>query len=207
MSAIQLHTHLRLKQLQKADGGRWLIGTATTPTTDRMGDIVDPRGAEYELPLILLFAHNHDRPIGSVIEASASHDRITVKARLAEGTRDSDEVWTLLQEGVPLALSIGFQSLAHEPLPGGGLRFTRWAWHELSIVSVPANPEARLRVGKGIVCTASQEKAAPAVSKAASTAARSVPFDPEQFGQAVGQAIRERTAQLEARISALEARR
>ncbi len=36
--SIRLHTQLKVKRLHKPDGGRWIVGTATTPTTDRMGD-------------------------------------------------------------------------------------------------------------------------------------------------------------------------
>lgn len=203
MSAIKLQTHLRLKRLEKSDGGRWLIGTATTPTTDRHGDVVKPEGAQYRLPLILLFAHDHARPVGSVIEANVSHDRITVKAKLVENTRDSDEVWSLLQAGTPLALSIGFQALETKPLPSGGTEFTRWDWHELSIVAVPANADARLTVGKGVV----QRSGSAVHTQSPDSRPVSTGFNPEMFGRAVGEAIKEATEPLRARITALEAKR
>jgi hypothetical protein len=40
------------------------------------------------------------------------------------------------------AVSVGFISLAREPLREGGWRFTQWELLQLSIVSVPANPNA-----------------------------------------------------------------
>jgi hypothetical protein len=36
---------------------RILIGVASTPSTDSYGDIVEPEGAEYKLPLPLLWQH------------------------------------------------------------------------------------------------------------------------------------------------------
>jgi hypothetical protein len=33
---------------------RTLTAIATTPTTDRMGDVVEPQGAEFDLPLPFL---------------------------------------------------------------------------------------------------------------------------------------------------------
>lgn len=156
-----MQDHITLLKVKSAEhsGQRWIEGWATTPSVDRQGDIVLPQGAEYSLPLILLFGHDHKQPIGSVEHATTTAAGIRIRARLTPGIEKADEVWTLLQDGAPLAMSIGFQALASEPLPGGGLRYTRWSWHELSVVSVPANPDARLTVGKGMVLD--QAKAEP----------------------------------------------
>lgn len=196
MNGIQLQTCLRLKKLDRRDGDRWLIGTATTPSVDRMNDIVEPLGAQYTLPLVLLHQHDHARPVGTVTDASVSRERITVKMRLAENVLAADEVLRLLESGVPLALSIGFRALEAEPLPDGGQRYTRWEWLELSIVSVPANQDATLTpVGKGLV-----QSSRAAVTKQAEPVA----FDPELFGQAVGEAIQRQIAPLRERIARLE---
>jgi len=48
------------------DGKRKFSGIATTPSTDRMGDIVEPKGAEFELPIPLLWQHDSSQPIGHV---------------------------------------------------------------------------------------------------------------------------------------------
>ncbi len=37
---------------------RIIEGIATTPSTDRMGDIVEPEGAQFKLPIPLLWQHN-----------------------------------------------------------------------------------------------------------------------------------------------------
>src|SRR5690606_1822199 len=36
------------------------------------------------------------------------------------------------------------------PLPGGGYRFDSWELLECSVVSCPANPEARISIGKSV---------------------------------------------------------
>lgn len=41
----------------QSDAKRIIRGTATTSSVDRAGDIVDPRGAEFKLPLPLLWQH------------------------------------------------------------------------------------------------------------------------------------------------------
>ena len=45
---------------------RVIRGVATTPSVDRVGDIIDPLGVKFENPLAFLWQHRHDQPIGSV---------------------------------------------------------------------------------------------------------------------------------------------
>ncbi|WP_161567961.1 HK97 family phage prohead protease [Pigmentiphaga sp. H8] len=146
-------TYLAIKALQREDG-RWIEGWATTGREDRVGDVVVPDGALYSLPLPLLFAHKHDQPIGSVVRAEVTKAGIRIRAKLTEGVARAEEVWKLLQDGALTAVSIGFQALKYSALPNGGTRFDKWEWHELSVVSVPANPDARVSVAKCVVVPA-----------------------------------------------------
>ena len=43
---------------------RQISGIATTPETDRAGDIIDPLGAKFADELPLLWQHEHGKPIG-----------------------------------------------------------------------------------------------------------------------------------------------
>src|SRR5690606_14937962 len=79
----QKQTFLRLKRMQTPSAGRWLSGIATTPSVDRVGDVVVPTGAEYALPLPVLWQHKHDAPIGRVEHASVTREGIHVKIKLA----------------------------------------------------------------------------------------------------------------------------
>ena len=45
---------------------RIFTGWATTPAPDRVQDTIDPMGATFKNPLVLLHQHRHDAPIGSV---------------------------------------------------------------------------------------------------------------------------------------------
>lgn len=195
-------TFLAVKALEREDG-RWIEGWATTGREDRVGDIVVPEGATYALPLPLLFAHKHDEPIGSVVRAEVTKAGIRIRAKLTEGVARAEEVWKLLQDGALTAVSIGFQALKHSALPSGGLRFDQWEWHELSVVSVPANPDARISVAK---CMAVTAKEAPMTTPTRVQRRESshVGFDHEMFGKAVGEAIVGATAPLARRIAALE---
>ena len=150
-------TYLNVKALGSGDD-RIVEGWASTPREDRVGDVVVPDGARYELPLPLLFAHKHDEPIGSVISATVTKAGIRIRAKLTKGVARAEEVWKLIQDGALTAVSVGFQALKSTPMSNGGLRYDEWSWRELSIVSVPANPDAKIAVGKGIAYS-SQPKA------------------------------------------------
>jgi hypothetical protein len=63
---------------------REIEGIASTPSVDRVGDIVEPLGAKFSLPMPLLHHHDSRAPVGHVIAAKATKDGITIKARLAQ---------------------------------------------------------------------------------------------------------------------------
>ena len=53
---------------------RWeLTGIASTPATDLDDDIIDPLGAEFDIPLPLLWQHDSKKPIGHVIQARPTY--------------------------------------------------------------------------------------------------------------------------------------
>lgn len=178
-------------------------GWASTPSVDLAGDVVEPSGARFELPLPLLWQHDHKQPVGAVRDAHVTAKGIRVTGRITPEATRATEAQALLRDGV-LGLSIGFVAEKSEPLPTGGRRFTAWRWHELSLVSVPCNPEAR--IGKGLVLGSKPEgKAAPAPRPAVPAAGDVVTTRAlEMFGEAVGQAISEATRPLHERIQQLE---
>lgn len=181
-------TLLRLKAAQSSDGGMKFAGWASTAAEDMAGDIVTPAGAKFELPLPLLWQHNHTEPVGAVTQAHVSPQGIRVTGKLTHGVAKALEAWELMKDGV-LGLSVGFRALQSTPMANGGLRFDSWRWVELSLVSVPCNSGAKIdSVGKGLVSTA-----APAPAPAPAPAAAAGVVDLEAFGRAVGVAIRRAT--------------
>lgn len=142
--------YLATKAYEGEDGERWINGWATTPDVDLSGDSVDPKGADYRLPIPLLFSHDYSLPVGAVTEATVSEAGIRIRARLSKGVQKAEEVWQLLKDGALNAVSIGFRGLQYTPIKGGGKRFSRWHWMECSIVAVPCNPNARIAVGKAL---------------------------------------------------------
>jgi HK97 family phage major capsid protein/HK97 family phage prohead protease len=128
---------------------RTITGWATTPETDRQGDIVEPLGVKYKNPLVLLWQHDHEKPIGTVEFGKPTAKGVPFTATVAKvevpGTLKDrvDEAWQSVKAGLIRAVSIGFRSLDHEPIKGTyGLRFKQTEVYELSLVSVPANAGA-----------------------------------------------------------------
>jgi hypothetical protein len=63
---------------------REITGMATTPSADRTGDIVDPEGADYTLPIPLLWQHDSRQPVGHVVEAKITKAGIWIRAKFVK---------------------------------------------------------------------------------------------------------------------------
>lgn len=132
------------------EGRRTITGMASTPTVDRVGDVVEPMGARFKTPMPLLMYHDQRAPVGTVDFAKPTKDGIPFVASLPDvvepGTVQDrvNEAWHSLKYKLIAAVSIGFSPLANgvELLRSGGYRFTEWEWHELSLCAIPANPDA-----------------------------------------------------------------
>lgn len=135
-------------QIKSIDDQGIIRGIATTPTPDRAGDIVDPQGAVFKLPLPLLHEHDRKAPLGQVIEATVTAAGIEFVAQIAkDATARIAEVWQQVKAGLIGYVSVGFMPTDAEPT-ATGYRFTKWEWLELSLTAVPANPEAAIRLIK-----------------------------------------------------------
>lgn len=134
------------------EDAREITGIASTPGTDRMDDIVEPSGAEFSLPIPLLWQHRHSEPIGQVVKAKITEKGIEVVARLVAPTSDMpaqlaarlQEAWHSIKTGLVRGLSIGFNPKEYSFMDSGGIRFVKWDWTELSAVTIPANAEATI---------------------------------------------------------------
>jgi HK97 family phage major capsid protein/HK97 family phage prohead protease len=132
------------------DDQRIIEGIASTPTADRLGDIVESMGAKYSIPMPLLWQHKHDQPVGNVEFARPTNDGIPFKARIAridepgELQNRTDRAWQSVRNNLVRAVSIGFRPIEHEVMKDGGYRFKSWEWLELSLVTVPAQAEATI---------------------------------------------------------------
>ncbi len=144
------YTLLEIKEVD--DGARVITGVASTPTADRMGDVVKPEGAVFQLPIPLLWQHDSGAPIGRVTKAKVTKAGIEITAEIAKGVSTKiDEAWALIKAGLVRGLSIGFRGLDTEQIPNSwGVIFEKWEWLELSAVTIPANAEASITSIKSI---------------------------------------------------------
>lgn len=130
---------------------RTFKGIATTPTADRSGDIVEPEGATFSLPLPLLWQHNSSDPIGWVKKATVTKDGIEVEGEIAEIAEDGElksrlnKAWQMIKSQLVRGLSIGFNPIEYNRIEGTySYRFVKWEWLELSAVTIPANQESNI---------------------------------------------------------------
>src|SRR5690606_2455785 len=117
------------------DASRELEGIATTPTPDRMGDVVEPTGAQFKLPIPLLWQHDSSKPIGHVTGATVRSDGIRIKAKLVKidepgALKDRlEEAWQSIKAGLVRGLSIGFNPLEMSQIKDTfSYRFLSWEW-------------------------------------------------------------------------------
>lgn len=164
MDKVNSWSVLTIKSIN--DEQRIIKGIASTPSTDRAGDIVEPKGAKFTLPIPLLSQHDHSSPIGKVISARITDAGIEIEAEIPKnsGLGYVDKAWNQIKSGLVRGLSIGFKGTKAEPLKGGGLRFKEWTWLELSAVTIPCNAEANIVSVKQFDLSGGQQADAPGQS-------------------------------------------
>lgn len=131
-------------------------GVASTPTPDRVKDVIDPMGLTTRGPIPLLLNHKSDQLVGSVTFGRATAKGLPFKAKIVKinepGTvkTRSDEAWHSVKHGLIKGVSIGFIPRETKPLPSGGTHFTKAEVHELSLTAIPCNPEAVITAHKAV---------------------------------------------------------
>lgn len=143
------YSTLQIKSVTDTDDERLITGIATTPSTDRDDDILEPLGAKFTLPIPLLSHHNHSQPIGEVIQAEVTAGGILITAKIAKIDEEGklkeriDEAWQSIKSGLIKGLSVGFKIKEYSYIENSwGLHIKEWEWWELSIVTIPANGDA-----------------------------------------------------------------
>ena len=130
---------------------RRITGIATTKARDRIGDVVDPLGVRCaeEVPLFL----NHDArqvvgiarlgtPTAGGVPFEASIAKIVDPGALQQRC---DLAWQSVKSRLLRCVSIGFQPITSETLPDrSGTLYREIEVLELSLVAIPAQPEAQI---------------------------------------------------------------
>jgi HK97 family phage prohead protease len=134
-----------------AEDGTIPLAVASDSSIDRDGEIIDPAGLDttnYERNPVLLYAHDYrSDPIGKTIAIKKDGSRVLFTPQLAIDISERAKMYfQMIKEGVLNAFSIGF--IAKEwtdraNADGSSTRiFTKTELLEISLVPVPANPNA-----------------------------------------------------------------
>lgn len=149
---------LQLKLLSADAAAGAFTGLAATfgPLPDRVGDVIEPGAFDATLTawkarggsIPLLWQHDQSKPIGTIAGAMATGEGLQVTGQLVLDTEHGAEAYALAKAGA-LSMSIGYT------IPPGGLELVgdvRYLLavdlHEVSLVSVPANADARITAVK-----------------------------------------------------------
>jgi HK97 family phage prohead protease len=122
---------------------RRIRAIANTGAIDRYRTRIEPRGmAIQDGPLPLLFNHDAHRPVGRIEQIERSDDAVAFEATITD-----EAMWSLIRSGTVSGVSIGFQphEWAEDAAFEDVLVCRSWTCCELSICSVPANPQAAIR--------------------------------------------------------------
>lgn len=145
---------VNVKAAEDGSGAFWF--TASTDSRDRQGDVIVQNGwktADFMKNPVILWAHNYyETPIGKAVEMKMTGDSISVKIKFAsEIDPFADKVEKLVAGGYLKTVSVGFMVYKSEPLTTEDLaqrpemKYGQRLYGDLlevSVVPVPANPEA-----------------------------------------------------------------
>lgn len=140
---------LNIKALD--DEQRELSGLATTPETDRVGDILESEGAKFASEIPLLWQHDHAKPVGTAKLGDPEQGGLPYTAQIASVEEPGslkelvDLAWQSVKAKLVRGVSIGFNPLSWEPMKNGAIRLKEFEIFELSLVTVPANASATIQ--------------------------------------------------------------
>lgn len=151
------------KELPKADepiDSIYIEGYASTNDVDRAGDIV-PTGVweegmkNYLNNPIILAQHDHDDPIGRMVQHKIDAKGLWIKARISAAA----EIFSLVKDEVVTAFSIGFRVLDAEYNAATELFvIKKLELIEISVVSVPCNQNTLFNLSKSFETDADYAK-------------------------------------------------
>lgn len=145
---IEVKASLAVSDAGEITGLAWPFATP-----DRVGDMITKGAfASAVLPVPMLFGHDHNDPIGAWHEATETDDGLTIKGKLlVDDLPRAREVRALVQSGAVRGLSIGFLTRKAAPRAKGGRTISELELLEVSLVTLPCHPGARVASAKSVV--------------------------------------------------------
>ena len=126
-------------------GVAWPFGSA-----DRLGDMIEPGAFKSAQPPVpMLFAHDPADPVGAWDAIVEKSDGLHVAGHLlVDDVARAREVRALVKAGAVTGLSIGFVTKKAVARKGGGRTIKALELAEISLVSIPMHPGARVTGAK-----------------------------------------------------------
>ena len=130
------------------------VFTASTASLDRENDIIKADGwmlDTFKDGGPLLWGHDQNKlPVGRVLWVKADDNKLVGKAKFNGTTQLSKDVEKLVRSGDLTGLSVGFRPMDMKMNSEGGRTFTKQELLEISVVNVPANPDAVIHMIKSL---------------------------------------------------------
>lgn len=145
---LNSYMNLEIKSV-KDDGGYFYIkGYASTPDLDRVADIVKPDCLIKSVKRmgVPAFIHQHDLsgiPLGVCEKVYMEGDKTAVELKMPKDDLGKT-VKNRVDIGAYKGLSIGFVARDYDFTPEGYRVINDLDWYEVSLVTVPANPNAEI---------------------------------------------------------------
>lgn len=133
------------------DQSIFIEGYANTTDVDRAGDVIlstawGPGLTNYLKNPIILAYHNHDEPIGRMVDHRIDEKGLWVRVRISPAAED---VYNLIKDGVLSAFSVGFRVKdASYDQVNDLFVIKEVELTEISVVSVPCNQESIFSLAK-----------------------------------------------------------
>lgn len=138
-----METHSFTLELKSLSDQGTFTGIASTASIDRQSDVVKSGALYWDDSGIvpMLYQHKHDEVIGVFKNLSYTDEGLRVNGEINLDVLKGREVYSLLKQGALKALSVGF--VIEEKTTDGPVRvITKGQLLEISLVTIPANPEA-----------------------------------------------------------------
>lgn len=135
-------------------------------TPDRMGDLIEPMAFKSAAPPVPMLAyHDPRKPVGAWDSLAVKSDGLHVAGKLLiDDVPLARELRALVQAGAVKGLSIGFETKRATTRKGGGRTITALDLAEISLVTIPMHPGAKV---SGVKSAAAAITLADAINRAA----------------------------------------
>lgn len=148
MERIFFETKIMADDAGAISGIGWKFGQP-----DRIGDEIEPGAfAKAAFPLPMLFGHDFNDPVGTWETGTEKGGAWHLSGKLLVGeVARAREVAALVKAGAVRGLSIGFRTVKAAARSGGGRIIKAIELFEVSLVTVPMHPGARVTSAKSAV--------------------------------------------------------